>query len=432
MIIKCLGRIADIFNKQKVLYVSIFWGSLAGVFSQGLNFITNIFLTRFLGVKYGELVLYTSTNGMLQTFAIVGLNVLATVFVAKNLRNNKATLSKIIPNLYFFVGAMTLLVAFFAICVNEFQLFSIHFWVIKSWFAKSTIIIWFVFSTLDLLQISILLGFSAFKDVAKVSLIKGIVSIILTLIFIKFYGLSGAIYAYAISFIISFGLNFIFIKKNCLLNSLKLIHKVDLTLIIELLKVSTPIFIASFVLLPSQWGINYIIFNRDNGSLALTIFGIANQWMMLVQFFPLQISKVVLPFLTSKDNSTSDYKKTENTGLLISVLIGLSLILLIFLFEENIIAVYKIGYQATKCPFRILMVAALFSIVNLYLGQTLIASGRTWLKAFLDVVMSITLFVAFLASANFSAPVSLSIAYFASFIVASLFTLFFKQKKFNR
>ena len=428
MINRFLGALKTQFLKQKLLYTSIFWGSLAGIFSQGLNFITNIFLARFLGVKYGELVLYTSTNGMLQTFSIVGLNVLATVFVAKNLRNNKAALSKIIPNMYFFVGAMTFLVALIAICVNEFQLFSIHFWVIESWFVKSAIIIWFVFSTLDLLQISMLLGFSAFKDVAKVSLIKGIVSIILTLVFIKFYGLSGAIYAYAISFIISFGFNFIFIKKNCLLNDLKLIHKVDLTLIIDLLKVSTPIFIASFVLLPSQWGINYIIFNRENGSLALTIFGIANQWMVLVQFFPLQISKVVLPFLTSKDNSTSDYKKTENTGLFISVLIGLSLILLIFLFEENIIAVYKIGYEATKYPFRILMIAALFSIVNLYLGQTLIAAGRTWLKATLDIIMSITLFGAFLASVNFSAPISLSIAYCASFIVASALTLILKRR----
>ena len=416
------------YLKQKILYTSIFWGSLAGVFSQGLNFLTNIFLARYLGIKYGELVLYTSTNGMLQTFSILGLNVLATVFVAKNLKSNNFTLGKIIPNMYFFVGIMTLIVALISICINEFQLFSIHFWIVESWFVKSAIIIWFIFSTIDALQISILLGFSAFKDVAIVSLIKGIISIILTLIFMKFYGLSGAIYAYAVSFIISFAFNLNFIKKNCLLYELKLVYKLDLTLIVDLLKVSTPIFIASFVLLPSQWGINYIIFNRDNGSLALTIFGIASQWMMLVQFFPLQISKVVLPFLTSKDNSTSDYKKTENTGLLISIIIGLSLIFVVFLFEKHIIAVYNIGYETAKYPFRILMIAALFSIINLYLGQTLIAVGRTWLKAFLDIIMSITLFLAFLASVNFSAPVSLSIAYCSSFIVASLLTLFFKNK----
>lgn len=430
MIIKYIDYLTKIFNNQKLLYVSIFWGSLAGVFSQGLNFITNIFLARFLGIEYGELVLYTSTNGMLQTFSIVGLNVLATVFVAKNLKDNKAVLSKIIPNMYLFVGGMTLIVGLIALYINEVGLFSIHFWNIKSWVVITAIVIWFVFSTIDLLQVSILLGFSAFKDVAKVSLIKGIISIILTLVFIKFYGLSGAIFAYAISFIISSGFNLIFIRKNCELNKLKLIYKLDFKLVLDLLKVSAPIFIASFVLLPSQWGINYIIFNRDNGSLALTIFGIANQWMVLVQFFPLQISKVVLPFLTHHDKTSADYRKAEKTGLLISILVGLSLILLILLFEKNIISVYRIGFEVTKYPFRILMLASLFSIINLFLGQTLIAAGRTWLKAFLDIVMSISLFGAFLLSSGFSAPVSLSIAYCASFVIASLLTLFFKQKRF--
>lgn len=427
MITKKIDYLINVFNKQKLLYISIFWGSLAGIFSQGLNFLTNIFLARFLDVKYGELVLYTSTNGMLQTFSILGLNVLATVFVAKNLRDDKVILCKIIPNMYLFVGVMVLLVSLIAVCVNEFQLFSIHFWIVNSWVVKIFIIIWFAFSTLDLLQVSILLGFSAFKDVAKVSLIKGIISIILTLFFIKFYGLSGAIFAYAVSFIISFGFNLVFIRKNCKLNKIKLIYKLDFNLILNLLKVSIPIFIASFVLMPSQWGINYIIFNRNNGSLALTIFGIANQWMVLVQFFPLQISKVVLPFLTNQDRITADYKKIEKTGLLISIFVGLFLIFFILLFEKNILALYNTGYEITKYPFRILMLASLFSITNLYLGQTLIAAGKTWLKAFLDILMSISLFSVFLLSSDFSAPISLSISYCISFIIATFFTLISKK-----
>lgn len=418
----------NIFEKQKLLFISIFWGSLAGVFSQGLNFITNIFLVRFLGIDYGELVLYTSTNAMLQTFSIIGLNVLATVFVAKYLKENKLILSKIIPNMYFFVTGMTIIVALIAFFINEINFYSINLWFIKSTLIKLVIIIWFIFSTLDLLQISILLGFSAFKDVAKVSLIKGCLSILLVLVFTKFYGLNGVIFAYAISFITSFGFNLIFIKKNCINNKLKLNYKIDLKLISKLLKMSIPIFIASFVLIPAQWGINYIIFKRESGALALTIFGVANQWMVLVQFFPLQISKVILPFLTNNDKNAREYRNTEKTGLLISIIIGIALIIAILLFEKTIISIYKIDYDIVKIPFRILMIAALFSITNLFLGQTLIAAGKTWLKAFIDFMMAMSLFGAFIASSSLSSPISLAFAYCVSFIVATFITIMIKRK----
>jgi len=421
------------FYSQKDFYISIFWGSLAGIFSQGLNFITNVFLARTLGKGFGELVLYTSTNTMFQTFSLLGLNIIASVLVAENLNLNRIRLGQIIPNLYFIVSFLTIIISIIALMINEMTLFSFKFWTIHSNMFLIFIIIWLIFSSLDVLQISILAGLGAFRDLAKVTLIKGILSIILILTFVRFFGLEGAIVGYGLSFTVSFILNLHFLNNNRKKYGIIFNYNLDFKIIQRIFISSLPIFLASFALVPSQWGVNYILFNKVNGSLALTVFGIANQWMALIQFFPLQISKVVLPFLTKQKDNIYDYKRTERTGLIISILIGIVLIALSFIFESQIIKIYKINYSVMKTPFRIMVLAALFSILNLYLGQNLIANGRSWLRMILDCLISISLFISFIFFVSKTVIFALPLSYCVAFIVgSSLIIIIRRSNRFTK
>ncbi len=416
------------FNSQKMLFVSIFWGSMAGVLSQGLNFITNIFLARFLGIEYGTLILYSSTNSMLQGFSQVGLNIFATIIVSKNLHNNKDRLGKIIPNLYYIVITLAIIISSIFLLINFFQLGRLKLWETNSPTFLFFIILWFITSTLDILQVSILLGIGAFKDIAKVSLIKGLFTIINVLFFAKLYGIQGVLIAYAFSFSISLFFNFIFLRKNCKNHQLIIINKVNYSLIKYILKSSFPIFLATLVLIPSQWAINYIIYNKENGKLALTIFGIANQWMILIQFFPLQISKVILPLLSKQKQNRIEFRSTEKIGLIISILISLFLISVSVFFEANVIKMYHLNFSTAKWPYRIMLLAALFSSVNLFLGQSILANGQVWLRTLVDVFISLSLFITFIIILNNSIMLATPIAYCVSFIIGSCLIVFLRKK----
>ena len=429
MIEKASTNIKKRFLSQKVLFISIFWGSLAGVFNQGLNFISNIILVRFLGVEYATLVLYGSTNSMLQGFALVGLNVFATVIVAKNLHGNKMRLGKLIPNMYFIVTLLIILISAISLLINYFEIYEIKFWSLDSPLSLFFIILWLITSTLDTIQVSILLGFGAFKDIAKVSLIKGLFTITILLFFVQFYGIQGVLIAYALAYSLSLLFNFYFLKKNCKKNELILKYEIDSVLLKHILKSSLPIFLASLIMIPSQWVINYIIYNKENGKLALTIFGIANQWMILIQFFPLQISKVILPLLSKQKNNQQEFKSTEKTGLKISVLISIILISFSILLEPYIINIYNLNYSISKYPFRIMLIAALFSTINLFLGQSMVASGRVWLRTLVDIFISLSLFATFIIVLSSSVMLALPIAYSVSFLVGSTLILFLRKNK---
>lgn len=429
MIEKASTNIKKRFLSQKVLFISIFWGSLAGVFNQGLNFISNIILVRFLGVEYATLVLYGSTNSMLQGFALVGLNVFATVIVAKNLHGNKMRLGKLIPNMYFIVILLIILISAISLLINYFEIYEIKFWSLDSPLSLFFIILWLITSTLDTIQVSILLGFGAFKDIAKVSLIKGLFTITILLFFVQFYGIQGVLIAYALAYSLSLLFNFYFLKKNCKKNELILKYEIDSVLLKHILKSSLPIFLASLIMIPSQWIINYIIYNKENGKLALTVFGIANQWMILIQFFPLQISKVILPLLSKQKNNQQEFKSTEKTGLKISVLISIILISFSLLLEPYIINIYNLNYSISKYPFRIMLIAALFSTINLFLGQSMVASGRVWLRTLVDIFISLSLFATFIIVLSSSVMLALPIAYSVSFLVGSTLILFLRKNK---
>lgn len=417
------------FSLQRILFISMFWGSLAGIFSQGLNFLANVILARFLGVEYATLVLYGSTNSMLQGFAQVGLNVFATVIVARNLHNNKIRLGKLIPNMYFIVMSLIIIISLLSLIINHFEIGRVKFWDLDSPWSLFFIILWLITSTLDVLQVSILLGLGAFKDIAKVSLIKGFFTIIIIVVFVKWYGIQGVLVAYALTYSLSLLFNYYFLKKNCKKQELILKYEIDFVLVKHIFKSSFPIFLATLIMIPSQWAINYIIYNKENGKLALTVFGIANQWMILIQFFPLQIAKVILPLLSRQKHNRLEFKSTEKTGLIISILISISLIAISILFEPYILKMYHLNYSVAKWPFRIMLLAALFSTVNLFLGYSVISKGKVWLRTLADVIVSIILFVTFTIVFSKSVMLAIPVAYSLSYLAGSALIFFLNKNK---
>ena len=421
-----INILKNLLRKQRIFFESLFWGTLAGIFSQGLNFIANILIARLLGEQQlGEYTLFVSANAGLHTFGVIGLNIISTVLIAKYI-HDKQKVGKIIPSIYIIVCSASIFISIIGITLHYLPI------PFKIWETSSTIVtllaaIWFLTSAVDLVQIAILIGFRAFKDVAKVSLLKGIIAIAVIYVLIKKFGVSGGILGNAISFLLSLGCNYYFIRKNCIQQNIVLSWKHLKDCFPEIFRLSIPIFGAALFVAPAQWFVNYFIYN-NNGNIALSIFSIAYQWLVLIQFFPLQISKVVLPILTSQQGSI-DYKKTEKIGLLFSLGIALVIVAFSYIFIQFIIQdLYHFNFALAKRTFEIILLTGLFSTANLYLGQTIIASGHIWGRTLADAVIAITLIISVLLTYQHNIILSLPISYLISFTLGTCVLYLYKRR----
>ena len=217
-------------------------------------------------------------------------------------------------------------------------------------------------------------------------------------------------------------------KKNFKLRAISFGGKYDFKVIRQIVISSQPIFYAALLVVPAQWWVKYVIFTKENGSLALSVFGIANQWVVLIQFFPLQIAKVILPFLTKQNGST--YRETEKTGLAICTFIGILLIVLCLLFDRYIIRMYGFDYDVSIYPFRIMIVFSFFSIMNIYYGQTVIAGRQAWIRTIVDGIISVSLILSFVVCVNQSIMLALPVAYSVAICIGCCCLIVLK-KRFN-
>lgn len=430
MVSKLYNKVGIILKKENELFLSIFWGTFAGVFSQGVNFLINVLLARLLSNSYGELVLYNSTNLMFQSISLIGLNTVGSVIISKSLHDNDRNTGKLIPNFYYLVLILSFLLIFYFYLDYIFNFGILNATKFHGSTGNILLFIWFFLSSIDVLQISILTGFREFKVVAKVTLIKTIISIVFTYLLTVKFGLFGTINGYLLSSFFSLFFNFFYIRKTVTQHELILNFHFDVKILKYILIYSLPIFFASLLISPVQWWINLQLFKLPNGKDELYVFGIISQIAMLIQFFPMQISKVILPYMT-KQHVLADkesFRKSQNIGLTISLTVALFLMLFSFAFENQIYSIYKLKLDVSHLPYRIMILSSFFAIVNLYLGYGVIAKGKPWIRTIGDLSIAIVLLVVYYLLIHIDQSIVLPISYLISYLVGTLVMIFLSNK----
>lgn len=416
------------YNGQKTLFISIFWGTTAGVLSMGMNFVINILAARILGTDLGALTLFISATNTLLTFGLIGLNPMATVFVARA-KSTPEKLPALISNIYGIALYSSLIWAIIALCLNLVPGNPVRFWHTDTSITVFFAFLWFIFSALEIVQVVILNGFSAFRSLALFSLIRAIISLAVMFTFLKTWGVSGGVAGYAVSAMTGTFLISWFLRKRCHQESFRLsvIPAVDISTIRKLVSESFPIFLASLFMAPAIWISNYIVFDRAGGSEALSIFAVTNQWMIVIQFLPIQISKVLLPRLSSS-HGTGAYRSVLSKGIMLSMGIALTMIILSFIFERQIIDLFHFNYLKTSIPLRIMLVVSLVATFNSFYGQSILSEGKAWIRPLSDSATALSLITATLFMTRYdlltALPVASVVSYSAGVVVLVILSRF--------
>lgn len=356
--------------------------SLAGmVAAQGLAVIASIVTARLLGkVGFGEFGMVTGTVGAFGILAGLGLGVTATKYIAEHRTSDPLRAGQIL--------GLTTKVAAISGGAVSLTLFGL-----APWLAARTLnaphladelrigcILLFLYA-LDGMQTGALAGLEAFKAIARVSLVRGILSFPVVIAGVWFFGLAGAVAATVLVGAAGWWLSQVALRRECasagILISYRGTPRRDWPI---LWRFSLPALLSAVMVAPAMWLANAIVANHPGGYGELGLFNAANQWRTALMFLPIVLLRVALPLMASSVDTprSDDFGKTLLLTQSLAITIVLPAGALLMFLSDSIMGLY--GKEFTHgAPVLIGVVCSIMiSSVGSGTGSAIEARGKMW------------------------------------------------------
>jgi len=371
--------------KQSSLFKDSFWSVLGNVAGHGLALIAGIIIARFLGKEiFGEYGMIKATLLNIAVFSTFGLGFTATKFIAEAKNKAQGHILQIVK------GSMSITLVTsisFALLLFIFsKQIAVYLNAEHLSFALRIFAVNIVFNAISTVQIGILAGFKAFKQIAINNGIAGIATFTLSVALTYYWGLEGALTALLLATML-----------RCVLNGLVVQKKVQVCLQTEektsvvtkqLLSFSLPIALHEGVQSFTGWLLVLLLLKLTNfGEVAL--YSISQQWAMVVLFVPGVLRNVTLSHLSNTNDNSTQNKKVFKTMIAINFLATFVPFLIVFSLSSYIASFY--GNDFADLP-KVLNIAVFTSVINALSSvyrQDYIAKNMNWtmfgIKLFRDV-----------------------------------------------
>ncbi|MGN6604246.1 MAG: oligosaccharide flippase family protein [Ginsengibacter sp.] len=357
-----------------------FWALLGNVVGKGLAFFSAILVARILGkATFGEFSILKSTLQSFAIFSTLGFGYTATKYVAdfKTQRPHQLkTVLRYVTNITLIIGIVfTILVAFLSGWI------SLH--ILKAPQLVNNLLlfaIWIIFYSVWTTQLGILAGFKAFKQLARISLIIGVVTFVLTLTFTYFFGLNGAIFALVVSQGINCILNKLQINRFYSIINLDLKNDTsrDRVLLRELFHFTMPVALQEISFVVSGWVLNILLVNYSNyGEVGL--YSVTLQWVSLILFIPGILRNVVLSHLSSSVKHGDRHGRIIKITALFNLIVTFLPASLVFVFSKSIAQLYGETFKGLAPILTIAVFSTIFSSMTNVYTQAYLSLGRNWL-----------------------------------------------------
>jgi len=293
-----------------------FWSLAGAVIARGLNFIAFIIAARLLReTGFGELGMIQSTVGMFGAFAGFGLGLTATRYLAEFREKDPAKAGRILALsslVAFFSGSIiSLILIFFASPLATKTIAAPHLDKLLRIGAGLLF-----FGALNGAQTGALAGFEAFKTLARVNVLAGILSFPVMILGVWFWGLEGAVWGLTVSMGVNWLLNYLALKMECSKASVPYVFAGCWVEWPVLWKFSLPAFLSNVMVGPVIWAANSILVNQPDGYLELGLLSAANQVRYLILFVPMVAFRALLPILSSELNKDERFEVSSKIHIL--------------------------------------------------------------------------------------------------------------------
>ena len=412
----------------------VFWSIAGTVISRGLMLCATIFVARMLGkTAYGQLAMIQSTVGMLGVFAGFGLGLTATKYVAEYRRCDPSRAGRIIG----LSGVIT---------AGAGGLMSLGLLLFAPWLAENTInapqlagvlrigaLILFI-SVLNGAQTGALAGFEAFKTIARVNLLTGLISFPTIVSGAYLGGVNGVVLALVINLGVNWILNHFAIRTEAQKYRVPFTIKNCSQEFPILWKFSLPAFLAGSMVGPVNWVCAALLVNQPDGYGEMGIYNAANQWFSLLILLPGVISSVILPAISDQlgQNSIDQSIKTLIFAITVNFFMVVPIALVACIASPHIMGFFGEGFAGAWLILVVIVITAGLVALTSPVGQIIAGSGRMWVGFGMNAAWALFFVLLTIYFVNLGA-LGLALARLLAYVLHSagtfVFVYYFIQRK---
>jgi O-antigen/teichoic acid export membrane protein len=363
-----------------------FWSLVAGCVSRSLALVASIIIARILGREtFGELGMLQSTLEMFGSLAAFGMGLTSTKYVAECRKSDPDKAGRII--------AMSSIVAWLAGGVGTMILIYSSPWLANRALSAPQLASLLQISSISLLfgavngaQIGGLAGFEAFKQMAQINLVSGVLTVVLRVAGTLAMGLKGAVYGMVIAQMSGCIINFIVLRRLAAKSGISVRYSHCLRDLPVLWKFSLPAVLNSMVVMPSNWLANAMLVNRPGGYGEMAVFNAANQWFFVILFIPGLMGEAALPVLFDRMGAR-DYRSARKiflTSVKLNTAVILPLIVFGF-FSKQIMGFYGQSFSNGWLTMLLTLAAAGLQAIQMPAGYMIASSGRMWTAVMMNL-----------------------------------------------
>lgn len=294
-------------NLNRRIVTNTFWSLAGEVLAKGSVFLSFIAVARILGkAGYGEFGILRTTITMFAIFGGMGLGLTANKYISQNRDEGKIYSGQI-------VGLTSIIAALSGLAISAIIFFGAHFISLNILNSpqienelKIASVILFL-SAFNGSQIGTLQGLEAYRKLAFASLFQGLSALPLFIAGTFYWGLKGAMFAYAVNIALYTIILQVIVKKELKKQGIKIRYKGINSLFSIVLKFSLPAALGGMVISPFKW-FSEALLVKHNGFSELGIF----QAAIVVTSLLISISSTLnAPLISIASNTTSSDKSNK-------------------------------------------------------------------------------------------------------------------------
>lgn len=417
------------------LKFGVFWSVLNVGMTQPLAMLTSIVVARILEVSaFGELSMIRSTILMLGVFAGTGLGIAATRHIAEFREKTPERAGRVVAMLLMVGSIMGLLASMLCFVFAETLVVSVmHSETLVLPFKIGSLLL--VLNTLNGVNVGVLAGLEAYRAIAILGLLEGVLNLCFVTGGAWLAGVPGAVAGMIIAMVVTLFSKLVAVKQACNRFGIRLKLQGSWAEMPMLRQVALPSVIIAISVQPFEWLGRLMLSHQTNGFSEVGVFGVVQSWGQVMLVLPAQVTVPSLAILTSlyASGEYPSFRRLVSTNL--KLVVGLSVLvsLPMLLFTKQIMGLYGTSFMIGVPALRVMVVTYLIAVITMVFSEVLVASNRVWIQSAQKFLWGITMVVSAYFFVDHGA-VGLAFAYAVGnffFLVAQVATMLSLARSMN-
>ena len=409
-----------------------FWSLIGTVGARLFGFATIVIVARFLGkAGFGELAMIQSTIGMMGTLAGLGTGMTATRFVAELRFKDPERASRIISLTYLVSWTAGGVMALFCLLAAPWLAATIvnapHL-APEIRLASLLLLISAGFGP----QPGVLAGLQAFRALARINWLQGLVSLPVTVLLVWLAGLRGVILALIFTTLVGALFSALYLRREYQASHIRLTLRQAWRENAVLWQFSLPSFLSSLTLTATFWGTRVLLVNEPGGYVELGLFNAALQFQWMITAVNTIIAPAAIPILAEihGQDDPERFDRVFNLNLRLNWSLSLVFGFVVLALSPWLMVIFGEKFQAAAPLLPLVICFTVLGLVNSIGGQFFYSAGLMWdgLKVtFLNCSLLLTssyLIIPFLRAKG------LALAYIFSSSLSLVYRVYIIHKKF--